>query len=116
MPIKAKIKLRHGVSWDLERSLVTTGKFRVFSRMPGQFVIFEKLKPQPPKLEVLVDGELPPEVRLELLQRCNNIVNTFIELHVHVIRKRLENICLTLPPLQREFVQKWMDKYVVEDQ
>lgn len=117
MAIKAKLKLSGDLPWSLEHKLISSGGFKVFSRRPKEWVILEKLKPsnfQP----TVIDGKLDPVVVGDLLRRCNNICNMFHEpeLHTRVIRMRLNNICLTLSPLERDFVQQWMNEFVVEDQ
>lgn len=114
MPVKAKLRLRPDTPFKLEHRLVTKGGFKVFSRKPNEWIILEKRSK--PAFKV-IEGELAEDIKKTLLDRCNNIINMFSEpeLHIGVIRRRLENVCLTLSPLQRDFVHKWMDTYVVEE-
>jgi len=117
MPVKARLKFRGEIPWDLEHRLIAKYGFRVQQRNGREWFIVDKHKSnfEP---EVLVNGELPEAIQNELIKRCNTICDQFNdpERHLDVIRIRLQNICLTLPPLQRKFVKEWTDRNLVEDQ
>lgn len=108
--IKARIKFRDVISWDLEHRMCTRFGFRIHGRKKDDYLILEKEFRQHPS-EVLVNGELPQDVQNMLIKRCNVIVGHFLDpdAHVFTIRTRLHNIAQTLPPLQRKFINDWME-------
>lgn len=113
MAVKAKLKIRGDIPFQLEHKLCTKLGFRVFSRNHPEWVIVEKIQ-RPWQAEVLVNGELPEEIQNSLIKRCNNIVGQFIDpdAYATTIRMRLDNIARTLPPLQRKFVHDWIERNV----
>jgi hypothetical protein len=116
--IKARVKFRGDIPWELEHKLISRFNFRVSERCSNDFVVMEKPNSAKPKLEVLVNGKLPMHIQEELVRRCHTIVNHFTdpESHLAVIKIRLHNIGLTLPPIQRKFVEDWATANLKEDQ
>jgi hypothetical protein len=80
-------------------------------------MVVEKIAPPKFAAEVLVNGELPEETQAELLRRCNNIYGMFKDpvRHADIIKTRLHNIGLTLPPYQRKFVEDWTERQLKAD-
>lgn len=117
MATKAKLKFRGDISYELEHKLCTRFGFKIYSRQGREWIIVEKIKPAF-QLEVLVNGELPEDIQKRLLNQCNNIVNMFQDpnAHMFIIRTRLRNIMLTMPPQQKKFVEAWIDRNLQEDQ
>lgn len=117
MPVLAKIKFPGNLPWTMEHKLITKGGFKVFSRQGQEWLIVEK-RTSTWKPEVLVNGELAEDIQASLIKRCNTVVDQFHEPEIHMksVRIRLTNISLTLPPLQRKFVQEWMIRNCKEDQ
>lgn len=111
MAIKAKLKFRGDMPWELEHDLCYKYGFNVYSRKHPEWVILEK-RIQSFVPEVLVNGELPEEVQTVLTKRCNTIVNQFIDPdnHEKVIRMRITHMAGTLPAHQRKFVLDWLER------
>lgn len=116
MAVKAKLKFRGDLPWELEHKLCTKLGFRIYSRCQKDWLIVEKVD-HGWKPEVLVNGELPEDIRNTLIKRCNTIVNHFLDpdAHAYTIRTRLNNIAATLPPLQRKFVHDWITRNIEGD-
>lgn len=119
MAVKARMKFRSDIPWKLEHKMITKWGFTILSRnKDANELVVQKVQKSNWQPEVLENGELPMDVQAELIKRCNNIVNMFSEpeQHLTVIRIRLHNISLTLPPLQQQFVKDWSDRNCGEDQ
>lgn len=116
MAVKAKLKFRGDMAWDLEHKLLTKYGFIIHSRDRREWVVVEKRKSNFVP-EVLVNGELPEEVQNTLNKRCITIVNHFDDpdAQLYIIRTRINNMSQTLPPLQRKYVQDWVERNVKED-
>lgn len=116
MATKAKMKFRGDIPHWLEHKLVNKYGFRVFSRLHNEYLIVEKLKSsfQP---EVLVNGELPNEIQLNLIKRCNTIMGHFNDpiANAYLIRLRIGNVANTLPPIQKKFVHEWLERNVEKE-
>ena len=113
MAVKAKLKFRGDMPWELELKLINKYGFRVATREHKQWVIVEKIKSNF-KPEVLVNGELEEEVTNNLIKRCNVIMGHFKDpiAQAYMIRVRLNNVAATLPPQQRKFVHEWIERNV----
>lgn len=107
----AKIKVKSSISLPLECKLVNKYGFRVHSRAPGQFIIFEKL--QHPKKDVQVVNNLTEEQKNFLLRRCNRIIDYYPSpaKAAKQIRLRLNSLASGLNPPERIFIQEWTEQY-----
>lgn len=116
MAIKARMKFRGDIRYDLEHKLITKFGFRVFSRLHREWIIVEKVKSnfQP---EVLTNGELDEETQKTLTKRCITIVNHFSDpdKSEYMIRVRIMNMANTLPPFQKKFVHDWIALNIGEE-
>lgn len=109
MAIKAKLKFKGDMPWELEKKLINKFGFRVFQRGGREFMIVEKVKPMF-KPEVLVNGELPEDIQNNLNKRCTTIVSHFLDPDANepLIRIRLGNLANCLPPLQKKYIKDWI--------
>lgn len=116
MAIKAKLKFKGDMPYWLENKLILKGGFAICSRHNREWIIVDKVKP-PFKAEVLINGELPEDIRNDLTKRCNTIVNHFLDPDSHkiAIKLRLGNMANLLPQLQGQFVREWIKNNVDED-
>ncbi len=117
MAVKARLKFRHDLHYELEHRLVHKYGFVIFSRLKDRFLVLEKQQRtwQP---EVLVNGALPEDVQNELIGRCNKVMEQFLDpdAYAHTIKIRLNNIAATLPPQQRRFIHEWISRNIEKDE
>lgn len=100
--------------FGLEYRLINKYKFRIHSRIPRQWVLFEK-EVVPPMASDFSD--LPEGIQTELLRKVNKIVNAYQdpESNKERIKLRCLNLARTLLPKQRDFVKDWVRRVIDED-
>lgn len=118
MSIKAKLQFTNGMSWNQEYKLIHEGGFRVVSRSRvTDILIMEKETPKAPsstQFEMLVNGELPQTIQMDLRRQCNRVICMYSKPHDHIpaIKTRLNNIAATKPKHQQKFIQIWIQNNI----
>lgn len=111
--IRAKLKFRDDLSWELEKKLMHKFGFTLYGRKMKDYIIVQKFKPMRTLLIADAAGQLqlPGMVKQELDRRINNIMGMFQDNITHraVLRNRFHNVCQTMPPEQAAYVQQWVD-------
>ena len=118
MAIKCRYRVRGHLAFVTEAKLVNKYGFRIHSRKPGEWVIIEREVRKEKGLPAVDDIPEHPENHIpwdrqgELIRRCCAITDFFIDpqAHLKTIQIRTNNFAQTLPPIEKAFVQQWMDR------
>lgn len=105
------LKFKHNMPFALESKLCHRYGYAVEQRVVGQFISF-KFSPKPPPSNVVqMTQPILATRQSELLKRCDNIVEFFLDPYnsQRAVRTRLHNMSQTLTAAEQQFVHEYMD-------